>query len=68
MTSIDIMRKSKEKLENEIPVFNIIVDVIPNEVLKQAQNIVGDKFGLIRRPYPFMVTNVLSEYKDYMNK
>lgn len=68
MTSLDIMRKSKEKLDNEMPVFNLIVDDISNEVLQQAQNIVGDKLGLIRRPYPFMVTNVLSEYKDYMNK
>ena len=68
MTSIDIMKRSKEKLDNNIPVFNIIVDDISNDDLKQAQDIVGNKLGLIRRPYPFMVTNVLSEYKDYMNK
>lgn len=68
MTSLDIMRKSKEKLDNNIPVFNIIVDEISNEDLKQAQDIVGDKLGLVRRPYPFMVTNILEEYKNYINK
>ena len=44
------------------------VPIAVAEVLKEAQNIVGDKLGLIRRPYPFMVTNVLSEYKNYINK
>ena len=68
MTSLDIMRKTKEKLDNNIPVFNIIVDEISNEDLKQAQDIVGDKLGLVRRPYPFMVTNILEEYKNYINK
>lgn len=69
MNTLDIMRKSKEKLDNNIPVFNLIVDDIPDEKLQEAMNIVGDKLNaLVRKPYVYRVVNILEDYKEYINK
>lgn len=66
---LEIMKKSKEKLNENIPVFNVIVDNISEDILKEAVETVGDKMNaLVREPYQDRVINILEEYKAYMKK
>ena len=65
MNSIEIMKLSKEKLDNNIPIFNIIGDEIPDNELKEAIDIVGKKLNaLIKEPYEDRITDILNDYKN----
>ena len=67
MNSIEIMKLSKEKLDNNIPIFNIIGDEIPDNELKQAIDIVGKKLNaLIKEPYEDRITDILNDYKNIL--
>lgn len=66
MNGLDLMKKSKEKLQHETPIFNIIVDDISNEEVIEATSIVGDKLNaLVRRPYRERTIDILKDYKNY---
>lgn len=67
MTGLELMKKSKEKLQNNIPIFNMIVDDISNEEIREAMNIIGDK-PLVRKPYKERAVDILKDYRDYSNK
>ena len=65
MNSIEIMKLSKEKLDNNIPIFNIIGDEIPDNELKEAIDIVGKKLNaLIKEPYEDRITDILNDNKN----
>ena len=65
MNSIEIMKLSKEKLDNNITIFNIIGDEIPDNELKEAIDIVGKKLNaLIKEPYEDRITDILNDYKN----
>ena len=67
MNSIEIMKLSKEKLDNNIPIFNIIGDEIPDNELKEAIDIVGKKLNaLIKEPYEDRITDILNDYKNIL--
>lgn len=69
MNGLEIIRKSKEKLNNNIPVFNFIVNTISDKELKEAIDISGGKVNaLIREPYQERVIGIMNDYKEYMNK
>lgn len=67
INSIEIMKLSKEKLDNNIPIFNIIGDDIPDNELKEAIDIVGKKLNaLIKEPYEDRITDILNDYKNIL--
>lgn len=69
MNGLEIIRKSKEKLNNNIPVFNFIVNTISDKELKEAIDISGGKVNaLIREPYQERVIGIMNDYKEYMNR
>lgn len=67
MSGIDLMIKSKEVLNNDIPVFNMITDGLPENEIEKAYGIVGRKLNaLIAQPYEEKVATIMQEYKEYM--
>lgn len=71
-TTNDIIDSIKELdyveiLDNNIPIFNIIGDEIPDNELKQAIDIVGKKLNaLIKEPYEDRITDILNDYKNIL--
>jgi len=66
MNGLDLMKKTVEKLENNIPIFNIIVDEISDDDLNAVVDVVGNKLNaLVREPYGDRVINILEDYNDY---
>lgn len=65
MESLDIIIKSKEKLENSVPVFNFITNKsIEDTELKQAIHILGNKMNsLVSEPINDIILYILKEYK-----
>ncbi len=69
MNGMDIVKSSKEKLENNIPIFNMIIDnnVQENEI-DELYNMIGKNLNsLITEPISDMVVDVISSYNDYKN-
>lgn len=67
MNGLEIIKKSKEKLNDDMPVFNMIVDEIDDNELKEAVEIVGDKLNaLVRKPYKERAINIMNDYNEYM--
>lgn len=66
MDSIDIMRKSKEELEENTPIFNIFADELTDDKVDTAYSIIGKKLNaLVNENDKEEIVNVLKEYKDY---
>ena len=71
-TTNDIIDSIKELdyveiLDNNIPIFIIIGDEIPDNELKQAIDIVGKKLNaLIKEPYEDRITDILNDYKNIL--
>lgn len=70
MNGLEIMKKSREKLEkNNVPFFNLIVDNINENELQEAVEIMGNKLNaLVRKPYSERVINILKDYNEYLYK
>ena len=69
MNGMEIIKSAKEKLENNIPIFNMIIDnkVQENEI-DELYDIVGKKLNsLITEPIGDMVVDVISNYNNYKN-
>lgn len=68
MTGLDLIRKTKDKLQDEFPVFNTIGEIPDNELM-EAVKITGDKLNAaVRKPYDGSAKNIIQEYKEYRNK
>ena len=69
MNGMDIVKSSKEKLENNIPIFNMIIDnnVQENEIDELYDMIGKNLNSLITEPISDMVVDVISSYNDYKN-
>lgn len=67
MNGYEIVKKSKEKLDGDIPIFNIFAKKIPENEMKEIYNIAGRKFNAIvsEEHYQFEVPFILEQYKDY---
>lgn len=64
--SLSIIRKSKEKLDNSVPVFNFITNGknIEDNELKEAIHVLGNKMNsLVSEPINDVVLYILKEYK-----
>ncbi len=69
MNGMDIVKAFKEKLKNNIPIFNMIIDenVQENEI-DELYNMIGKNLNsLISEPISDMVVDVISSYNDYKN-
>lgn len=67
MNGIDIVKSSKEKLENDMPIFNMIIDNnIKEDEIDKVYEVIGDKLNsLITEPISDSIVNVMNDYKEY---
>lgn len=68
MNGLDIIKKSKEVLKEDVPAFNFIALNIPQEDFLEAKRMIGDKMNtLIREHNPVRYTGIIQDYKEYIN-
>ena len=66
MNGLDIIKQSKEVLNNNIPAFNFIATDIPKEEYLEAKRIIGDKMNtVIRENTSGRYTDIIADYKEY---
>ena len=67
MNGLEIMRKTKEKLQEEMPIFNIVTSInIPEEELKRTVSDVGTKLSSLIRTNTIklgIVKDIMNDYK-----
>ena len=71
MNGLDLVKSSKEKLENNIPIFNMIID---NKV---QENEIDEMYDIIRRKLNSVISSsdnisnsvvdIINQYNDYKN-
>ena len=67
MDSMEIMRKSKESLKDNVPIFNIITsDNVSDEYMKTAYNLMGRNLNtFVSEPINNMeIDNIMQGYKE----
>ena len=67
---LEIIRKSKEMLQNEIPVFNMISNTSNNDFagFSEVQKLIGDKMNsIIPEQTEERYAEIIKDYKDYLN-
>ena len=71
MNGLEFIKSSKEKLENSMPVFNMIIDNnIKEEEIDTAYGIIGNKLNSLINTTDEItdsIVNVLNEYIEYKN-
>lgn len=67
MNGLDIIKKSKEQLDNKIPVFNFITDNISNEEFEQINNVAGIKMNAFIPEVnkEQKIARILKDYKEF---
>ena len=66
MNGIELIKKSREKLEKNTPMFNIIGENIPFEELEKSSNDIGDNVNaLLKNDDKDKIIKILKEYKEY---
>lgn len=69
MKGIDIIKKSKQILNENVPTFNIIAPDIPKEEYLEARNAIGDKMNtIIREQTEIRYNGIIENYKEILNK
>ncbi len=69
MNGLDIVKKSKKILDNEIPVFNMIATDIPKDDIMEAKKVIGDKMNtIIRENSEERYNGIIEDYKEYLNE
>lgn len=65
MTGLELIRKTKEKLQDDFPSFNTIGE-IPDDELMEAIHITGNKLNAcIEQPYDGTAREIIKAYKQY---
>ena len=66
MNGLELVEKSKQELDNEIPVFNFISNNIPDDQIEQIINIAGNKVMQLIQENQIedKIMNALKEYKE----
>ena len=69
MNGFEIAKSSKEKLENNVPIFNMIIDNnVKEEEIDKVYDMIGNKLNsLITEPISNNIVNIINEYKEYKN-
>lgn len=69
MKGIDIIKKSKQTLDNKVPVFNMIATDIPKDEYLEAKNVIGEKMNtIIREQTEIRYNEILDDYRKYLNE
>lgn len=68
MNGLDIIKKSKEQLNDKIPIFNFIIDNISNEEFEQVNSVAGIKINAFipELNKKQRITRVLKDYKEFI--
>ena len=69
MNGFEIAKSSKEKLENNVPIFNMIIDNnVKEEEIDKVYDMIGNKLNsLITEPISNNIVNIINDYKEYKN-
>ena len=69
MNGFEIAKSSKEKLENNVPIFNMIIDNnVKEEQIDKVYDMIGNKLNsLITKPISNNIVNIINDYKEYKN-
>lgn len=68
MNGLDIIKQSKEILNENVPAFNFIALDIPKEDYLEAKRIIGDKMNtVIREQTQTRYEGIIDNYKEYLN-
>lgn len=69
MNGFEIAKSSKEKLENNVPIFNMIIDNnVKEEEIDKVYDMIGNKLNsLITEPISNNIVNIIDDYKEYKN-
>ena len=69
MNGFEIAKSSKEKLENNVPIFNMIIDNnVKKEEIDKVYDMIGNKLNsLITEPISNNIVNIITDYKEYKN-
>ena len=69
MKGFEIAKSSKKKLENNVPIFNMIIDNnIKEEEIDKVYDMIGNKLNsLITEPISNNIVNIINDYKEYKN-
>ena len=69
MNGFEIAKSSKEKLENNVPIFNMIIDNnVKEEEIDKVYDMIGNKLNsLITEPISNNIENIINDYKEYKN-
>lgn len=67
MNGLELIEKSKEKLDTEIPIFNFISNNIPEKEFEQVIDIAGNKINALiqENQKEEKIVNTLEEYKKF---
>lgn len=68
MSSIELMKKSKEDLQDNIPIFNFITKRdVSSEYIKEAYSIIGRKLNpFVEEPINKLeINSIMKNYKEY---
>ena len=71
MNGLEVIESSKEKLESDVPIFNMIIDNnINEEEIDKAYEIIGNKLNSLIEStdeIPDSIANIINEYVEYKN-
>ena len=69
MNGFEIAKSSKEKLENNVPIFNMIIDNnVKEEEIDKVYDMIGNKLNsLITERISNNIVNIINDYKEYKN-
>ena len=69
MNGFEIAKSTKEKLENNVPIFNMIIDNnVKEEEIDKVYDMIGNKLNsLITKPISNNIVNIINDYKEYKN-
>ena len=69
MNGFEIAKSSKEKLENNVPIFNMIIDNnVKEEEIDKVYDMIGNKLNsLITEPISNNIVDIINDYKEYKN-
>ena len=66
MNGLDIIKQSKEALNDNVPAFNFIAKEIPKEDFIEAKRMIGDKMNtIIREQTPVRYSGIIEDYREY---
>ena len=68
MNGLDIIKKSSEALQDNVPVFNIIASSMSKEDFVEAKKLIGDKLNtIISEQTESRYNDIIRDYKEYIN-